>query len=57
MREIDGLVPIAFPHNSAVTPVEIMESQAPVLILNKALLPDSAGAGQRRGGGRSGDDV
>ena len=50
MREIDGLVPIAFPHNSAVTPVEIMESQAPVLILNKALLPDSAGAGQRRGG-------
>ncbi len=50
MRDLDGLVPIAFPHNSSVTPIEIMEAQAPVLILNKALLPDSAGAGRSRGG-------
>jgi N-methylhydantoinase B/oxoprolinase/acetone carboxylase alpha subunit len=50
MRDLDGLVPIAFPHNSSVTPVEIMEAQAPVLVLNKELLPDSAGAGRRRGG-------
>ncbi|UCH25195.1 MAG: hydantoinase B/oxoprolinase family protein [Trueperaceae bacterium] len=50
MRDLDGLVPIAFPHNSVVTPVEVMESRAPVVILNKELLPDSAGAGRRRGG-------
>jgi N-methylhydantoinase B len=50
MREMDGLVPIAFPHNSSVTPVEIWESQCPVRILNKELLADSAGAGRQRGG-------
>ena len=50
MQDLDGLVPIAFPHNSAVTPVEIIEARAPVMILQKALLPDSAGAGRRRGG-------
>jgi len=50
MRELDGLVPIAFPHNSSVTPVEIWEGQCPVMILNKSLLADSAGAGRQRGG-------
>ncbi len=50
MRGMDGLVPIAFPHNSSVTPVEIWEAQCPVMILNKELLPDSAGAGRHRGG-------
>ena len=50
MRDLDGMVPIAFPHNSAVTPVEIWESQCPVMITEKSLLPDSAGAGRRRGG-------
>jgi N-methylhydantoinase B len=50
MRDLDGLPPIAFPHNSSVTPVEIWEAQCPVMVLNKALLPDSAGAGRRRGG-------
>jgi len=50
MRELDGLPPIAFPHNSAVTPVEIWETRCPVMITQKALLPDSAGAGRRRGG-------
>jgi N-methylhydantoinase B len=50
MRELDGLVPIAFPHNSSVTPIEIMEQQAPILITQKALRIDSAGAGRRRGG-------
>ncbi|MEM7738589.1 MAG: hydantoinase B/oxoprolinase family protein [Deinococcota bacterium] len=50
MRDLDGLLPIAFPHNSSVTPTEIMETRAPVLILNKELLPDSAGAGKSRGG-------
>jgi N-methylhydantoinase B len=50
MKEMDGLAPIAFPHNSAVTPTEIMEVQAPILVVKKELLPDSAGAGRRRGG-------
>jgi len=50
MRGMDGLPPIAFPHNSAVTPIEIWESQCPVMITQKALLPDSAGAGRQRGG-------
>lgn len=50
MRELDGMQPIAFPHNSAVTPVEIWESQCPVMITEKSLLLDSAGAGRRRGG-------
>jgi N-methylhydantoinase B len=50
VRELDGLPPIAFPHNSSVTPCEILEVRAPVLFLRKELLPDSAGAGRRRGG-------
>ena len=50
MKGMDGLVPIAFPHNSSVTPVEVWELQCPVMILDKALLPDSAGAGRQRGG-------
>jgi N-methylhydantoinase B len=50
MRGMDGLVPIAFPHNSSVTATEIMEIQAPVLMLHKEFLPDSAGAGRQRGG-------
>lgn len=50
MRDLDGMVPIAFPHNSAVTPVEIWESQCPVRIECKTLRVDSAGAGRRRGG-------
>lgn len=50
MRDLDGLPPIAFPHNSSVTAAEIMETQAPLLMLHKKFLPDSAGAGRRRGG-------
>jgi N-methylhydantoinase B len=50
MREMDGMIPIAFPHNSSVTPTEIMETQAPILILHKEYLPDSAGPGRQRGG-------
>ena len=50
LPELDGLVPIAFPHNSVVTPCEIVETKAPVVFLRKELRPDSAGAGRRRGG-------
>ncbi len=50
MQAMDGMIPIAFPHNSSVTPVEIMEVRSPVLIKQKEYLPDSAGPGQYRGG-------
>jgi N-methylhydantoinase B len=50
MQTMDGMIPIAFPHNSSVTPVEIMEVRSPVLIKQKEYLPDSAGPGQYRGG-------
>jgi len=50
MRELDGMLPIAFPHNSTVTPTEILELRAPILIEKKELLPDSGGPGRRRGG-------
>jgi N-methylhydantoinase B len=50
MRDIDGLIPIAFPHNSSVTPAEIMETKAPILMLKKELRRDSAGPGRTRGG-------
>jgi N-methylhydantoinase B/oxoprolinase/acetone carboxylase alpha subunit len=50
MQAMDGLPPIAFPHNSSVTSTEIMETQAPVLMLCKEFLPDSAGPGKQRGG-------
>ena len=50
MAQMDGMIPVAFPHNSAVTPTEILETQAPVLLLKKEYLPDSAGPGQQRGG-------
>ena len=50
MRDMDGHVPIAYPHNSSVTPVEIFEVQAPVRIARKAFRPDSAGPGRSRGG-------
>lgn len=50
MQAMDGMIPIAFPHNSAVTPTEIMEVRSPVLIKHKEYLPDSAGPGQYRGG-------
>ncbi len=49
-RDADGWPPVAYPHNSTVTPAEIMEMQCPVLMLRKAMLPDSGGPGRRRGG-------
>ena len=50
MSVLDGLNPIAFPHNSTVTPIEIMETKAPIMIVEKKLIPDSCGAGKYRGG-------
>lgn len=50
MRDADGWLPVAYPHNSTITPVEVVELQCPVLVLRKALIPDTGGPGRRRGG-------
>jgi N-methylhydantoinase B len=46
----DGLCTVAFPYNGTVTPAEITENQAPILVRHKRLVPDSGGPGVRRGG-------
>ena len=46
----DGLSCTAFPSGVRSTPVEIMESTAPLVIWRKELRPGSGGAGQYRGG-------
>lgn len=46
----DGLLPAAYPHNSTVTPTEIIERNCPVIMVRKAMLQDSGGPGRRRGG-------
>lgn len=46
----DGLPTIAFPGNGTITPAEIIENSAAVLVLRRALRPDSGGAGATRGG-------
>ena len=47
---MDGMVPVSYPNNSAITPCEVLESDAPILFLEKSLRADSAGAGRMRGG-------
>ncbi|MFI0372920.1 hydantoinase B/oxoprolinase family protein [Actinomadura sp. 1N219] len=46
----DGLSCISFPANCANIPIEIIESDAPLLIRCKRLLPGSGGRGKFRGG-------
>ncbi len=48
--QTDGLPTIAFPYNGTVTPAEIVENQAPVIVDYKRLVTDSGGAGAQRGG-------
>jgi len=50
MKNMDGLIPIAFPHNSVVTPIEVMELKSPVIFEMKKLIPNSGGPGKYRGG-------
>lgn len=40
----------SFPSNLSNTPVEMMEADAPLLVGEKSLIPESAGAGRFRGG-------
>ena len=50
LRDLDGMLPTAYPTNSTITPCEIIEAQAPIVFLEKALRPDTGGPGRRRGG-------
>jgi N-methylhydantoinase B len=47
---LDGSPTIAFPGNGTITPAEIIENGAPLLMLERSLRPDSGGAGRHRGG-------
>jgi N-methylhydantoinase B len=47
---MDGMVPVSYPNNSAITPCEVLEADAPIRFLEKVLRRDSAGAGRHRGG-------
>lgn len=46
----DGPSCLSFPTNVANSPIEQFENQAPMLVTEKRLLPDSGGAGKFRGG-------
>ncbi len=46
----DGEGCFIFPANGANTPVEILESDAPLIVERRELLTDSGGPGQQRGG-------
>jgi 5-oxoprolinase (ATP-hydrolysing)/N-methylhydantoinase A len=46
----DGKSALLYPTSAANTSVELMESRAPVLVIEKVLVTDSGGAGAHRGG-------
>lgn len=46
----DGFPTMAFPGNGSLTPIEIIENRAPLLLLERSMRPDSGGAGEFRGG-------
>lgn len=46
----DGHSALLWPTSAAGTSIELMESRAPILVLEKTFLPDTGGPGQHRGG-------
>jgi 5-oxoprolinase (ATP-hydrolysing)/N-methylhydantoinase A len=46
----DGKSALLYPTSASNTSIELMETRAPVLVIEKALVQDSGGAGQHRGG-------
>lgn len=46
----DGVSALLWPTSAANTSIELMESRAPVLVTEKAYVPDSGGPGKLRGG-------
>lgn len=49
-RDRDGLAGKAFPTNTRMASLEVMESNAPLRFLKRELVPDSGGVGRQRGG-------
>ncbi len=49
-RRADGKSALLYPTSAANTSVELMETRAPVLVLEKSLVQDSGGPGRHRGG-------
>jgi len=49
-HKYDGYYDVIFPANGANTPVEIFESDTPLIIERRELIPDSGGAGKMKGG-------
>lgn len=47
--QADGFI-TGFPGNMSSTPVELIEAATPLLFMQKAIVPDSGGAGRYRGG-------
>jgi N-methylhydantoinase B len=50
MPALDGMIPVAYPTNSTITPCEVIEARAPITFLRKELRADSGGPGRHRGG-------
>jgi N-methylhydantoinase B/oxoprolinase/acetone carboxylase alpha subunit len=48
--EYDGMSTTAFPSGVGTIPIEVTETEAPLIFHRKELLPDSGGAGATRGG-------
>ena len=49
-RDKDGISVMPFPSGARGTPIEILESQAPLVVHHYELRPDTGGAGRTRGG-------
>ncbi|MCA1794004.1 MAG: hydantoinase B/oxoprolinase family protein, partial [Desulfobacteraceae bacterium] len=49
-RNMDGHHCAIFPANGANTPVEILESDTPLIVVERGLVADSGGPGRQRGG-------
>jgi N-methylhydantoinase B len=47
---MDGVSAISFPSNLSNTPIEVLESQAPIRVTGRSIRRKSGGAGKRRGG-------
>jgi N-methylhydantoinase B len=50
LKGLDGLSATSFPSGVAGVPVEIIEALTPLVVRQRALRPDSGGAGEHRGG-------
>jgi N-methylhydantoinase B len=47
---MEGVSAISFPSNLSNTPIEVLESQAPIRVTDRSIRRNSGGAGAKRGG-------